>query len=97
QPNAPLRTGSVLGGRFRVEDVIHRSGMSTVYRAGDQRHQGTLVAVKEFCASALTAPERAEALAWLAREAALLSTLNNPHLPRLLAAFSEGDRHYVVM
>jgi hypothetical protein len=71
--------------------------MSTVYQAVDQRNQGAPVALKEFCAAGLPAGERAEALSWLAREAALLSTLAHPALPRLLAAFSEGDRHYVAM
>lgn len=97
QPDAPLVPGTQIGGRFRIEAVAHRSGMSTVYQASDLRNQGHMVAIKEFCAATLERDERAEALAWLAREAALLSTLNNPHLPRLLAAFSEGDRHYVVM
>jgi hypothetical protein len=56
-----------------------------------------LVALKEFNAGSLPPDERDEALSWLAREAGLLSTLAHPRLPRLIAAFSEGDRHYVAM
>jgi len=96
-PAAPLPLGAVVGGRFAVDAVAHRSDMSTVYRAGDLRHPGTMVALKESHTAGLAAAERAESLAWLAREAALLSTLSHPGLPRLLAAFSEGDRHYVAM
>ncbi|HWE63073.1 MAG TPA: protein kinase, partial [Chloroflexota bacterium] len=97
QRHAALSPGTILGGRFRIEAVAHRSGMSTVYRAADQRSQGAPVALKEFHSGCLPDAERDEALVWLAREAALLSTLANPRLPRLIAAFSEGDRHYVAM
>jgi len=71
--------------------------MSTVYRASDERAGGIPVALKEFSAAALPADERGEALVWLTREASLLSTLNHPRLPKLVAAFSEGDRHYLAM
>jgi hypothetical protein len=94
---APLASGARVGGRFRVQSIAQRTGMSTVYRAEDIRNQGVTVALKEFNATDLPAPERAEALAWLAREAGLLSTLAHPRLPKLIAAFSEGDRHYIVM
>ena len=94
---APLAPGTRVAGRFRIDAVAHRSGMSTVYRATDLRNQESPVALKELAAGALPAAERAEALAWLAREAGLLSTLRHPRLPRLLAAFSEGDRHYLAM
>jgi hypothetical protein len=95
--SGPLASGTRVGGRFRVQSIAHRSGMSTVYRAEDMRNQGVQVALKEFNASTLPPDERDEALSWLAREAGLLSTLAHPRLPRLIAAFSEGDRHYVVM
>ena len=94
---APLPAGRTVGGRFRIQSVEHRSGMSTVYRASDERAGGTPVALKEFSAAALPADERGEALIWLTREASLLSTLNHPRLPKLVAAFSEGDRHYLAM
>ena len=94
---APLPLWAVVGGRFEVDAVTHRSGMSTVYRATDLRNPGTAVALKESHTAGLADAERAESLAWLAREAALLSTLSHPGLPRLLAASSEVDRHYVAM
>lgn len=86
-----------MGGRFRLKAVAYRSGATTVYQATDARNQGSTVAVKEVHVAGMSAEDRAEVLAWLAREAALLSTLRDPRLPRLLAAFGEGDRHYVVM
>ncbi len=93
----PLPSGTIVAGRFRIERVAHRSGMSTVYQAVDLRNQGAFVALKELNARGLPTEERAEALTWLAREAGMLSTLSDGRLPKLLAAASEDDRHYVAM
>jgi hypothetical protein len=92
-----LAPGAILGGRFRVDAVTHRSGMSTIYRATDLREQLGTVAVKQVSVAGLSDEEQQESRSWLAREAGLLSSLKNPHLPELLAAFSEGDEHFVVM
>jgi len=89
--------GTVIAGRFEIVSVEHRSEMSTIFRAKDHANRADVVAVKQVCVAGLTEHERAEAQAWLAREAGLLSSLTNSHLPELLAAFSEGDNHYVVM
>jgi hypothetical protein len=48
-------------------------------------------------ATGLSPEEKAEALHWLAREAGLLSSQHDPHLPDLLTVFSDGDDHFVVM
>ena len=93
----PIVPGTILGGRFRIEAVTHRSGMSTIYRATDLRDQFGTVAVKQLSVAGLSVEEQQESRSWLAREAGLLSSLKNRHLPELLAAFSEGDEHYVVM
>jgi len=90
-----LAPGTLLGGRFEIVQVAHRSGMSTVYRA--RENGSTPVAVKQFSAAGLNDEVKAEYLRWLAREAGLLSSLHHPGLPMLIAAFSEGDDHFVVM
>jgi hypothetical protein len=95
--NLTLTPGLVVGGRFRIVGIAHRSSMSTVYRAVDERTRFQPVAVKEFSGAGLPDDERVEALKWLAREAGLLSSLHEQHLATLIAAFSEGDRHYLVM
>jgi len=56
-----------------------------------------MVAIKHISVRGLSPAEQAEGRGWLAREAGLLSSLGNPLLPDLIAAFSEGDEHYVVM
>jgi hypothetical protein len=96
-----IAAGTALAGRFVIEGVAHRSTMSTIYWArrlnagpGDEDEH---VVVKQVSAAGLHGAEQAETSRWLAREAGPLSSLHNPHLPTLIAAFSEGDQHYVVM
>ena len=56
-----------------------------------------MVAIKQASVRGLAPDEQQQARRWLAREAGLLSSLDHPLLPNLVAAFSEGDEHYVVM
>ena len=92
-----LPVGTVLGGRFEVAEAIHRSRTCTVYRALDRARQHDTVAIKQVSVAGLAEADRREARSWLAREAGLLSSLHDHRLPALLAGFSEGDSHYVVM
>jgi len=92
-----LSRGDLLAGRFRIGSVIHHSTMSTIYRALDLSQQFGVVAIKQVSVAGMPPAEQAEARGWLAREAGLLSSLNDSHLPKLISAFSEGDLHYVVM
>jgi len=92
-----LSRGDLLAGRFRIGSVIHRSTMSTIYRALDLSQQVGVVAIKQVSVAGLPPAEQAEARGWLAREAGLLSFLNDSHLPKLISAFSDCDLHYVVM
>ena len=92
----PVLAGTVIGGRYRIGELLHQGPMSTVYRVVDAA-KGSLVVLKELNLSALPPSERAEALGWFLREAHLLSTIRHRALPRLHASFSEGDRHYLVM
>ncbi len=92
-----LPPGTVVGGRFRIEAVAHRSTMSTVYRAVDLKVTPRDVALKELCAGNLPPEQRPEVITWLVREAGLLSAIDDPRLPAFIASFSEGDRHYVAM
>lgn len=71
----------VLGGRYRLADIVGRGGMSTVYRARDE-NLGRDVALKLFAPQAPDANElkRQEA------EIQLLATLNHPSLVTLFDA-----------
>ena len=74
-------TDEVLGGRYRLGEVIGRGGMSSVYTARDE-NLGRDVALKLFAPQAADADElkRQEA------EIELLATLNHPSLVTLFDA-----------
>ncbi|MEF3404551.1 serine/threonine-protein kinase [Agromyces sp. CCNWLW203] len=87
-------TGVTLGGRYRLDRLIGRGGMASVYR-GEDLSLGRPVAVKVFA-------EAAEGIDDAARrrsETALLASVEHPALVRLYdAAHDDGvDREYLVM
>lgn len=87
-------TGATLGGRYRLDGLIGRGGMASVYR-GEDLSLGRPVAVKVFA-------EAAEGIDDAARrrsETALLASVEHRALVRLYdAAHDPGiDREYLVM
>src|SRR6516162_9101380 len=43
---APFQPGDILDGRFRITDILSRSGMATIFKAEDQQNGNSAVAVK---------------------------------------------------
>jgi serine/threonine protein kinase len=87
-------TGATLGGRYRLDGLIGRGGMASVYR-GEDLSLGRPVAVKVFA-------EAAEGIDDAARrrsETALLASVEHRALVRLYDAAHDGgiDREYLVM
>jgi hypothetical protein len=87
-------TGVTLGGRYRLDGLIGRGGMASVYR-GEDLSLGRPVAVKVFA-------EAAEGIDDAARrrsETALLASVEHRALVRLYDAAHDGgiDREYLVM
>lgn len=87
----PLRT---LAGRYRLEEVIGRGGMSTVYRATD-RALGRTVAVKVLL-DALVA-EDPTYVARFEREARAAAALDSPAVVTIFDAGVDGASRYIVM
>ncbi|HET6877740.1 MAG TPA: serine/threonine-protein kinase [Jatrophihabitans sp.] len=90
-----LTTGTLLDGRYRVEEVLGRGGMAVVYRACDER-DGRPVAIKLFH----TDPDTAEDAERQAAEVAILRDLDHPHIVRALGAGTDADgvgRSYLVL
>jgi tetratricopeptide (TPR) repeat protein/tRNA A-37 threonylcarbamoyl transferase component Bud32 len=84
-----LLAGRVLGGRYRIEEVIGRGGMGAVYRATDER-LGRKVAVKVITVAGAADPELRERVrARFEREARAAAGL--PHHPNVVPVYDYGS------
>ncbi len=88
-----LATGTVLGDRFVIEELLGEGGMGAVYRALD-RSSGARVAIKVIRA---TATRRLDALRRFIREAGAAATLTHPAVVRMIHVdVSDGGLMYQV-
>jgi serine/threonine-protein kinase len=89
-----IQAGQVLDERFEIGDLIHRSAMSSVYKARDLK-SGQQVAVKVPLASLEGDPA---AFSRFQREEEIGCSLNNPGILKILAIDDkEKSRPYLVM
>jgi tRNA A-37 threonylcarbamoyl transferase component Bud32 len=86
-------TGALLGERYRLEHLIGRGGMATVWSATDTV-LGRPVAVKRLHAGLLSDAEHAERFR---REAMLVARLSHPNLVHLLDRGEDPEGPYLVM
>src|SRR5919204_2684700 len=96
-PAGGLSSTTVGRGRYVLDHLVGRGGMSAVYVARDTHVSGRLVAVKEMVDQFAEPQERLEAEHDFAREADLLATLRHPAIPAIYDRFSENSRHLLVM
>jgi serine/threonine protein kinase len=74
------------------------SGASgTVWFVRDTREKGKVWALKELDVSSLSVQEQQETWLMFCREADMLMQLEHPYLPKVVARFQEGARHFLVM
>jgi tRNA A-37 threonylcarbamoyl transferase component Bud32 len=94
-----LSAGTVLQGRYQIEEAIGIGGMSLVYRGRDLRFKDVVryCAIKEMAQSAPDSHTRLLNLKNFEREAGLLATLQHPAIPRVYDFFEENGRVYLVM
>jgi outer membrane protein assembly factor BamB/tRNA A-37 threonylcarbamoyl transferase component Bud32 len=94
-----LQPGSVLQGRYAIQEIIGHGGMSSVYRARDLHFPNVLklVAVKEMVITTNDEKTREMIVKNFEREANLLATLNHPGIPKIFDYFSTNDRSYLVL
>ena len=83
---------ALLGGRYRLEELIGRGGMASVWRATDTVLERT-VAIKRLHARLHDDPELAERFR---REGHAVARLSHPNLVRLLDQGQEGDEPFLV-
>lgn len=90
-PPSPFRTGEVVGGRYRIVRPIGAGGMGQVFLAEDMRLSGQRWALK-FVPASGEDPAQAE------KEAAIMTALSHPSLPRIVDAFPLHEAgHCIVM
>jgi outer membrane protein assembly factor BamB/tRNA A-37 threonylcarbamoyl transferase component Bud32 len=96
---AMLATGTVLQGRYIIEDVLGVGGMSVVYHGRDNRFKDVVrsCAIKEMYQRSPDSKTRMLSLKFFEREAGMLATLNHPAIPKVYDFFEEGERVYLVL
>ncbi len=93
-----LVAGQLLGGRYRVVQLMGKCGFGAVYKAHDKRFEALrAVAIKEMSDAHLSPDERAQALKDFRHEANLLVQLTHPNLPAVSDFLEEGGKAYLVM
>jgi formylglycine-generating enzyme required for sulfatase activity len=91
-----LEPGVVVGGRYRILNVIGRGGMGAVYRA-EAIQLGKIWALKELAPLFEDDDEQRRYASQFRQEARLLANLDHPGLPRIADFFDEDDHYYLVM
>jgi len=91
-----LPAGTILRASYRIEKKVGGGGMAVVYRAVDLQ-TGAIWAIKEMRPQPGSMTDLDEAKTQFKREAKLLSVLNHPNLPKVVADFEEKGRAYLVM
>jgi serine/threonine protein kinase len=92
-----LSSNAYLHERYIILRKIGQGGMAAVYQASDTLQHGAW-AIKEMSDVALTnAQDRNYAIQSFQQEANLLRALSHPNLPKVIDAFTEGGKHYLVM
>ncbi len=94
-----LNSGTNLGNRYLIQDVIGVGGMGSVYRARDLHFPNVvkLVAVKEMINQAPDPLVRQTIVHNFEREANILATLSHPSIPRIYDYFTLDNRSYLVL
>jgi len=85
--------GSLLNGRFRLEEKIGAGGMSTVYRAYDTTLE-RWVAIKSMHRDISTDPDQLERFR---REARAVARLNHPHVVTVIDFGEDDGSPYIVL
>jgi eukaryotic-like serine/threonine-protein kinase len=93
QKQALLPIGTIVQGRYLIEDVLGKGGFGAVYLVRDQRVRQNRFALKE-----LIDPDRREQKHFFF-EAKLLQRLNHPALPQVDRVFEDErlTRVYMLM
>ena len=84
--------GTLINGRYRLDEQVGSGGMSTVYRAFDETLQRT-VAIKLMHRSLSGDPQQLERFR---REARAAARLSHPHVVTVIDAGEDDGHPYIV-
>jgi serine/threonine-protein kinase len=84
----------IIAGRYRIERVIGQGGIGQVFY-GTDLHTQEPVAIKALKPHVIQ--ENPNLLERFRREGEALKELDHPNIVKMLAAFEENGRHYIVM
>lgn len=87
----PLGAGTIVGGHYRVDQLINTGGFGSVYRGVVLSEGHRPCAIKE------TYDVSPAARRQVLREASILFTVKSDHLPEVYDALEESGRFYLVM
>ena len=86
---------NLLNQRYRILDVIHQSGKSTIYKVTDTK-SGETVIIKEMTEDHKKESDSLAAIEQYRKALDTLEQLSHEGLPRILDSFSDGKKYYVV-
>jgi serine/threonine protein kinase len=92
-----IPSGSIVANRYKVVRPLGGGGMKQVYLAEDLRLASRQCALAEMIDSFSDPVSRLAAVQSFQREAEMLATLDEEHIPNVFDSFSEQNRHYLVM
>ncbi len=92
-----IAANTIIGGRYRVVKPLGGGGMKMVYLAEDLRLAARPCALAEMVDSFTSPATQQQAVTAFQREADMLATLSNEHIPRVFDRFSDENHHYLVM
>lgn len=98
-PHPPLDNGTVLNERYKIEAHVSGGGLNRAYEALDlfEHDITTPVYAREMRYNpAMNIPQRREALATFRRAVDFLHTLKHPAIPKVVDAFDQGGRAYLI-
>ena len=90
-------SAQLIGSRYQVIKKLGGGGQKTVYLAEDLRLNRRQCALAEMIDNFADAEEQKRAIAAFQREADMLASLREEHIPQIYDKFSEGQSHYLVM
>lgn len=92
-----LELGVVIGGRYRIEQMIGRGGMGAVYQAEDTRLRNT-IALKQFVINVAATDANLNMLKRaFEREACILARLHHQSLPKVIDYFANDEGQFLAM